>query len=122
LSIEALNDEIKGSKVQLDTVLDEKITSFCYPYGRFNDRIKKIVEEAGYKYATSNLRLSNRHDNNPFSLSRRSIYASDSMNNFKTKISLKSSLNFSYLSEILIQKGSFASIGINFLRPGKSNF
>ncbi len=122
LSINSIKEEIEVSKTNLEALLGEKITSFCYPYGRFSEKIINIVEDAGYRYATSNLRLSNKNNNNPYSLSRRSIYMTDSLNTFKSKLATPTSLNVSYFSEILIQKGALASIGINLFRRARSHF
>ena len=116
-----LSEEIQGSKNSLESLLDEKISSFCYPYGRYSENIMTRVQEAGYMYATSNLPLNNRNGN-PYSLQRRSIYSNDSLNSFISKINRHTSINLAYLSEIIIQKGSLASIGINLFRPAKSHF
>jgi peptidoglycan/xylan/chitin deacetylase (PgdA/CDA1 family) len=117
----ALYEEIKGSKVFLEQILKEKIISFCYPYGRYSEETVKIVKEAGYKYATSNVKIDNG-GYNPFSLKRRSIYSTDSLRAFKTKTSSNTSINFTVLSEILIQKGALASIGINMIRQSIYHF
>lgn len=122
LNEKMLADEIEGSKAKIDRLLGEEITSFCYPYGRFNDKIIKKVKDAGYRYATSNLRIYNKKNDNPHALIRRSIYMTDSINTYNTKISSKQSLNFSHFTESIIQKGAFASIGINILRRAKSHF
>lgn len=116
-----LKDEIEGSKIYLESLLGDTIASFCYPYGRYSEKIKSVVKNAGYQYATTNAKI-NSGQNNPLSLKRRSIYSTDSLRNFETKVTNHSTFNFSYLSEVLIQKGALASIGINILRPTKSQF
>jgi len=122
LSGNKLIDEIKGSKIKLEKLLDKKISSFCYPYGRFNEKIVNLVKEAGYRYATTNLKYDNKKNFNPFTLNRRSIYMTDSQNIFISKIKSQNTLNISYLTESIIQKGSIASIGLNILQRTKSNF
>ena len=116
-----LKDEIAGSKNDLENIINGEVVSFCYPYGRSNIKIKNLVREAGYTFATSN---AGRGNNNMdmLSLNRRSIYAHDSLRNFKSKVSPNTGFTLTYLSEILIQKGALASIGINLLRPSKSHF
>lgn len=47
----ALSDEIYLSKVKLGEKIGKTIKSFCYPRGRFNLKIAKMVEEAGYEEA-----------------------------------------------------------------------
>ena len=55
LSDEKLKDEvvnnIKDIQSELNSVgLDYKITSFAYPYGEFDDRVKKIMKQSGIIY------------------------------------------------------------------------
>jgi peptidoglycan-N-acetylglucosamine deacetylase len=44
-------EEILGSKVYLQSLLNKNIVSFCYPAGRHNLIIRKLVKECGFKYA-----------------------------------------------------------------------
>lgn len=46
-----LHYEIQNSKDMIENVLGENITSFCYPRGRFSERVKDFVAEAGYAQA-----------------------------------------------------------------------
>lgn len=46
-------EEIIESTDILEELLGEKLLSFSYPYGVLTDRIKQIVEEAGYKFAVT---------------------------------------------------------------------
>lgn len=43
--------EISENKNKLEELTGEKIMSFSYPYGGFNNKVKQIVEKAGYSYA-----------------------------------------------------------------------
>jgi peptidoglycan/xylan/chitin deacetylase (PgdA/CDA1 family) len=117
----ALREEIGGSKADLEDILEEEIISFCYPYGRFTERVLSFVENAGYQYATSNPKINNGNLN-LLSLTRRSIYSTDSLTSFKAKISSPPHFSPTLLIEILIQKGALASIGLNFLKTTKSHF
>jgi peptidoglycan/xylan/chitin deacetylase (PgdA/CDA1 family) len=49
-----IKDEIRGSKEFIEKRLGHKINSFAYPYGRFNKKIKTIVE-GEYRGACSTL-------------------------------------------------------------------
>lgn len=40
--------EIEGSKAYIEELVDHDIKMFCYPWGRYNDNIKKIVKDAGF--------------------------------------------------------------------------
>lgn len=74
-----LKDEIINSKIILESRLNKKVLFFSYPGGGFNEKIKQIVKEAGYKgacatnpgkkypkgdiYALKRLRISRASDN-----------------------------------------------------------
>lgn len=47
-----LRYQIFNSKDILQRKLGIKIKDFCYPYGKYNDEIVKLVKEAGYETAT----------------------------------------------------------------------
>ena len=48
ISIESAKDEILGSMEYLENLLDCDVKMFCYPNGRYNGEIKKIVKDAGF--------------------------------------------------------------------------
>ncbi len=52
LSDADLEAEVKGSRETLEGVLGAPVTSFCYPYGAFDDRSAAAVKSAGYRAAT----------------------------------------------------------------------
>lgn len=52
LNTEELEKEIKGSKIVLEELLGKQIDSFSYPYGAFNETVKKMVRQS-YKVAFS---------------------------------------------------------------------
>jgi peptidoglycan/xylan/chitin deacetylase (PgdA/CDA1 family) len=52
---EALHYEIEGSKRRIEEMIGERIDSFCYPNGTrkdFDEKIKEIVKNSGYRCAT----------------------------------------------------------------------
>lgn len=51
LSDPTLEEELMTSKTTLEEVLGTSIDWFCYPRGRYNQRVKDVVKKAGYKYA-----------------------------------------------------------------------
>lgn len=51
-----LSHEIKSAKGTLEDNLHVPIKAFCYPYGHFNDRVVKAVEEASFDSATTMMR------------------------------------------------------------------
>ena len=48
ISNESANDEILGSKEYLENLLDCDVRMFCYPRGRYNDEIIRMVKKAGF--------------------------------------------------------------------------
>jgi peptidoglycan/xylan/chitin deacetylase (PgdA/CDA1 family) len=79
LNEERLKDGIAGSKRILESKLNKEVNFYCYPGGGFNDKVKQIVKEAGYRgacatnpgkkypkhdpYALKRLRISSTSDN-----------------------------------------------------------
>jgi peptidoglycan/xylan/chitin deacetylase (PgdA/CDA1 family) len=41
-------EEIRGSRLQLEDRLGGPVTSFCFPHGRFDAGLVRLVDEAGY--------------------------------------------------------------------------
>ncbi len=73
MDMKLLNDndlayELQESKVQLEKLIGRSIDEFCYPRGRYDDRVKEAVKAAGYTSArtTKVLRLSEPED--PFAM------------------------------------------------------
>jgi glycosyltransferase involved in cell wall biosynthesis/peptidoglycan/xylan/chitin deacetylase (PgdA/CDA1 family) len=50
---EQICDEIAGSKVDLERVLQKPIAAFAYPYGQFDERLQAAVDQAGFWGACS---------------------------------------------------------------------
>lgn len=48
-----LNDEISGSKHDLEALLGAPVTQFCYPYGDLDERVVAATRRAGYDAATT---------------------------------------------------------------------
>lgn len=59
LSDKDLEWELTESKKRLEEIVGKEIDEFCYPRGRYDERVKKAVKKAGYKNArtTKVLRL-----------------------------------------------------------------
>lgn len=45
------NYTIRKSKAEIESILEEPIHSFAYPYGKFDKKIKQIVSDSGYLFA-----------------------------------------------------------------------
>ena len=48
LSDSEVMKEVAGSKTALEYLIGKPVTKFCYPRGRYNDRIKEIVKNVGF--------------------------------------------------------------------------
>lgn len=48
----ALEEETRSSRARLEETTGAPVTSFCYPYGAFDDRSAAAVRDAGYLSAT----------------------------------------------------------------------
>lgn len=78
--------EIFESKRKIENLLGKPIISFCYPYGNFNDTIKQMVIEAGFKCACAAHGYTKADGYDLFSLERIVMLPGDSIE-FRLKIS-----------------------------------
>ncbi|MDF9407829.1 polysaccharide deacetylase family protein [Pelotomaculum isophthalicicum JI] len=78
--------ELVDSKRCLEENLQSTVTSFCYPSGRFNQRVKEAVCQAGYLAAVVTPRL-RQVDEDIYSLKRIGIYSNDTDWRFRLKTS-----------------------------------
>lgn len=51
IPLRVAENEIIYSKKVLEDLLEGEVTSFCYPFGSTNEKIKELVKRAGYKLA-----------------------------------------------------------------------
>ena len=56
LTPDVAREEIRGSKLELESSLGYEVRHFCYPYGRFNESHVEQVRDAGYSSATTTQR------------------------------------------------------------------
>ena len=69
-SLQKVRDEITESKKILEDKLGIEIEYFCYPSGGFDDDIKNMLKEAGYKAACTTNRGYDRYNKDLFELKR----------------------------------------------------
>lgn len=87
LANEGVQKEVVGAKQDIESMLGAEVTSFAYPYGRFNSCVKATVRQAGYKFACS-CRSGWAHvDFDPFEIRRIAIFNSDTRGDFMRKVS-----------------------------------
>lgn len=81
-----LEKEIFGSKKILEEKLQQSIHSFGYPYGDFDERVKKMVQRAGYLAAVSTKSGTPKDDSDMFSLPRYEVPAHCNIANFACRL------------------------------------
>lgn len=86
LGIEEAKNEIAGSKLELENVLDCEVRHFCYPYGWFEPNHVAMVEDAGYVTATSTQRGRVHNGDNLFALRRVFVARTTNLGVFAAKV------------------------------------
>jgi len=74
------------SRVALEDELGETVEYFAYPYGRYNQEIQRMVEEAGYSLACSTRSGFNNVDADKYALRRIEVQGGDSVWKLKQKL------------------------------------
>ncbi len=78
--------EIAESKLAIENVLGKEVTSFCYPFGDFNEPVKKMVQEYAYLGACTISPGKNTLRTDPFALMTTEISAKDTLFDFEKKL------------------------------------
>jgi peptidoglycan/xylan/chitin deacetylase (PgdA/CDA1 family) len=83
---EQLRIELEKSKEEVEKIIKKECEAFAYPYGKFDEKIVKIVKEVGYKNATVVKRGLFIQDDDIFTIKRIGILGSESFFDFLLKI------------------------------------
>ena len=86
INIEEAKREIEESKKVVNELTGLPVMAFSYPYGEYNEAIKKLAEEAGFACAFTVERGRNREGVDLLELRRIAIDNDDSLSDFKKKI------------------------------------
>ena len=70
LSDGELSRELVGSRDTLERIVGAPVTSFCYPFGDFDDRVVEATRAAGYRAATVSRGGISKDLSDPFRLKR----------------------------------------------------
>lgn len=73
-----LDDEVRGSRRQLERLTSRPVDSFSYPHGAYDGRVRNAVIEAGYRSATSVKNAISHRDDDPFAIARFTVTAATS--------------------------------------------
>jgi peptidoglycan/xylan/chitin deacetylase (PgdA/CDA1 family) len=68
LEDDEVREELVESKREIERHLGTEVIEFSYPFGIFDERIKGLVREAGFKYARATLRGLNHKGSDEFNL------------------------------------------------------
>jgi peptidoglycan/xylan/chitin deacetylase (PgdA/CDA1 family) len=65
-----LDLEVTESRRQLERITGGEVVSFCYPSGRYNQRVLEAVQRAGYRLAVTTRRGARLRTDQPFEIPR----------------------------------------------------
>lgn len=78
--------EIKENKEYLEKLLKEEVVSFAYPFGRFNEDSKKVVEEVGYTYGVATNKGDFFIETDLYEIRRIGIFSDGTFSKFKRRV------------------------------------
>ena len=74
LSVEQQRSEIIENKAQLESLINDSLTSFAYPFGDHNQDSKELAQELGYQFAVATNRGPLAMHQDPFAIRRIAIF------------------------------------------------
>ncbi len=77
-----LHEEVAGAKAQLEQILGQPVEHFSCPGGRYDQRVKRVAREAGYRSVTTSQAHANSPSSDPFTLARVAVMRDTSMETF----------------------------------------
>jgi peptidoglycan/xylan/chitin deacetylase (PgdA/CDA1 family) len=87
LPVAEAREEIAASRKKLEDRFGVPVEHFCYPYGDCNERVRDLVEAAGYKTACTTESGVNTSTDSPFTLKRLTArYASRNVKAFFSRL------------------------------------
>jgi len=86
LSASELADEVAGSRRELGEILGVRPSSFAYPFGRYNHRVREAVAKVGYNFACSTRPGWWDSETDPLQLRRVTVFGEDGLAVFARKL------------------------------------
>ncbi|MFQ5628466.1 MAG: polysaccharide deacetylase family protein [bacterium] len=86
LSLLEVEDELRKSKDAIAARLDKEVDYFCYPFSRYNETIKRLVQENAYLGACGGPPFWQGGPKDWFEIGRTEILWSDSFKQFRFKV------------------------------------
>ena len=87
LNLSEVEEEIATCKMDIEQITKLPVFSFAYPFGSINEKVKKIVNHVGYKYAVSTNTGPYKLNEDFFQIRRIEISPCTSLSSFKRKVS-----------------------------------
>lgn len=81
-----LEREIKGSREIIEEELGVSVKAFCYPFGLYDERVKRMVIQAGYGCACSVSPSRRNAVFDKYGLRRTGVYITDILWDFRNKV------------------------------------
>ncbi len=81
-----LEREVSNSKKEIEDRIGRPVSTFAYPFGLFNERVKEAVERAGYRAACTTNSGFNGPGEDRYALRRIEVYGTDTLRRFRRKL------------------------------------
>ena len=85
---EQLEDQLRGSKAELEAGLEQAVDALAYPYGRFDSRVAQAAAAAGYTMAFSTRSGFNQPRQDAFAIRRIEVAGTDTAGELLRKVQL----------------------------------
>ena len=70
-----LDEEVRGSKMQLEALVEWSVRSFAYPHGAYDRLVRRAVVDAGYRSAAAVKNALSHDRDDPFAVARWTVTA-----------------------------------------------
>ncbi|MBU1664371.1 MAG: polysaccharide deacetylase family protein [Gammaproteobacteria bacterium] len=81
-----LENEIAGSKAELEDLLGQEVAYFAYPFGQYTQAGRDMAEKAGYRAACSTRSGFNNSEVDRYQLRRIEVFGTDTLWRFQQKL------------------------------------
>ena len=81
-----IKEELEYSKKYLEDLIGKEVNTFAYPHGDYNDKVKNMVGESGYKYARTSRFSICDYSQDKLLLNSTEIWDKDNIKTFRQKI------------------------------------
>ncbi len=105
LSTEEVEEEVSGSKKDLEKLLGAPVTSFAYPYGLLNELSVDMVRKSGYRVACTTRTGWFGSDPDPLRVRRVGVFADDTLSKFARKLAFAgTSVGWAHIADYFVRR------------------